>query len=86
MASLVETAGHDAPLGNWSEYRKAEQERVEARYLDNLISVSGADIKEAIRISGLSPSRLYGLLNKYGRSLGSRSGGRGPAGERAEKV
>lgn len=85
-AGPVETPGSEGPLGSWSEYKKVEQERVEARYLDNLISASGPDIKEAIRISGLSPSRLYGLLNKYGRSLGGRAGGRGHAGELEEEA
>jgi len=60
----------DGPLANWSEYKKQEQERVEAAYLDGLIQTSHGDIRRAIQISGLSPSRLYGLLNKYGRSLG----------------
>jgi len=62
------------PLGNWNEYKKQEQERVEAAYLDGLIQASQGDLKRAIQISGLSPSRLYGLLNKYGRSLGGGAG------------
>jgi len=62
------------PLANWSEYKKQEQERVEAAYLDGLILASQGDIKQAIQISGLSPSRLYGLLNKYGRALGGGVG------------
>jgi two-component system NtrC family response regulator len=66
---------HAGPLGSWSEYKRQEQERVEASYLDGLIQASQGDLKRAIQISGLSPSRLYGLLNKYGRSLGG--GGRG---------
>jgi two-component system NtrC family response regulator len=58
------------PLSNWNEYKKQEQERVEAAYLDELVQASGGELKKAIQISGLSPSRLYGLLSKYGRSLG----------------
>jgi len=82
----AQTPGSEGPLKSWSAYKREEQERVEARYLDTLISASGADIKEAIRISGLSPSRLYGLLNKYGRSLGGRAGGRGNAGGQGEEA
>ena len=37
--------------------------------------------KATMQISGLSPSRLYGLLSKYGRSLG---GTRGQRNSRAE--
>ena len=62
------------PLTNWNEYKKQEQERVEAAYLDELVRVSEGELKRALQISGLSPSRLYGLLSKYGRSL---SGGNG---------
>ncbi|GAB6125576.1 sigma-54-dependent transcriptional regulator [Humidesulfovibrio idahonensis] len=65
------------PLGSWNEYKKQEQERVELAYLDDLIRASGGELKRALAISGLSPSRLYGLLNKYGRSLGGKSAGRG---------
>ncbi|MGE4263139.1 MAG: sigma-54-dependent transcriptional regulator [Desulfovibrio sp.] len=70
------------PLGSWSEYKRQEQERVEASYLDGLIQASQGDLKRAIQISGLSPSRLYGLLNKYGRSLGGGAG-RGQRGPRS---
>lgn len=84
-------AGHNAlpdqerqagPLGSWSEYKRQEQERVEASYLDGLIQASQGDLKRAIQISGLSPSRLYGLLSKYGRSLGGGAG-RGQRGPRS---
>ncbi len=70
------------PLGSWSEYKRQEQERVEASYLDGLVQASQGDLKRAIQISGLSPSRLYGLLNKYGRSLGGGAG-RGQRGPRS---
>jgi two-component system NtrC family response regulator len=65
------------PLSNWNEYKKHEQERVESAYLDELVRSSDGELKKALHISGLSPSRLYGLLSKYGRSL---SGGRGHRG------
>ena len=62
-----------APLTNWNEYKKQEQERIEIAYLDGLISECAGNLRQAIHISGLSPSRLYGLLSKYGRSLGEKS-------------
>ncbi|MBU1230404.1 MAG: sigma-54 dependent transcriptional regulator [Proteobacteria bacterium] len=65
------------PLGSWNEYKKQEQERIEAAYVDGLISASGGDLRQAMLISGLSPSRLYGILSKHGRSLGGKAGGRG---------
>lgn len=71
----LQTPQQAGPLTNWSEYKTQELERVEAAYLDGLILASQGDIRQAIQISGLSPSRLYGLLNKYGRTL-SRGGGR----------
>ena len=39
--------------------------KVEMEYLQNLMSVAGANITEACRLSGLSRSRLYELLKKY---------------------
>jgi two-component system NtrC family response regulator len=41
---------------------------IERKYLKDLFSMTQGDIKEALRISGLSRSRLYGLLKKYGIS------------------
>ena len=66
----------EGPLTSWNTYKKQEQERVECAYLDGLIQASGGDLKQAMQISGLSPSRLYGLLSKYGRSLGGTRGQR----------
>ncbi len=71
--ALLVPGQQQGPLANWSDYKKQEQERVEAAYLDGLIQASQGELKQALHISGLSPSRLYGLLNKYGRSLGGAS-------------
>lgn len=38
---------------------------MEQRYFENLMNVTDGSIKEACRISGLSRSRLYALLQKY---------------------
>lgn len=42
---------------------------VEKQYLQDLISLARANIKEAIQISGMSKSRLYGLFKKHNLSL-----------------
>lgn len=47
------------------EYREVASSQAEHDYLQTLLSVCGNDIKEVIRISGLSQSRLYALLKKY---------------------
>ncbi|MBI5518969.1 MAG: sigma-54-dependent Fis family transcriptional regulator [Desulfovibrio sp.] len=67
------------PLVSWGEYKKREQDRIEQAYVDGLIEASGGDIRLAIQISQISPSRLYGLLSKHGRSLGQRAGGQARA-------
>jgi two-component system NtrC family response regulator len=51
-----------APL---QEVREAALAKTEERYLQDLMEVTRGSIKEAGRISGLSRSRLYNLLNKY---------------------
>lgn len=48
------------------EIRDAAISRAEQKYLKDLIASVGGDLGEARRVSGLSRSRLYGLLNKYG--------------------
>jgi len=48
------------------ETRDTAVSRVEQKYLKDLIASVGGDLGEARRVSGLSRSRLYGLLNKYG--------------------
>jgi two-component system NtrC family response regulator len=42
----------------------------ESQYLKDLLAHTGGDIKGACRLSGLSRSRLYSLLKKYGLSSG----------------
>jgi DNA-binding NtrC family response regulator len=37
----------------------------ERKYLDDLLSITGGDIKEACRVSGLSRPRLYTLMKKH---------------------
>jgi two-component system NtrC family response regulator len=47
------------------EHREASVGEAERQYLEELITHTEGDIKEACRVSGLSRSRLYGLLKKH---------------------
>ncbi len=58
-----------AGIGSFREFRSTAIDRAERQYLENLVSVAGKNVKEACRISGLSKSRLYQLLQKYDLSL-----------------
>jgi two-component system NtrC family response regulator len=54
------------------EFRDFRNERVnsaEKEYLDRLIEFCGGEPAEAMRISGLSKTRLYELLKKHGKRL-----------------
>ncbi|WDP90684.1 MAG: sigma-54-dependent Fis family transcriptional regulator [Desulfobacter sp.] len=55
------------PMPSLSEYRDRMVALYEEKYLRDLLNRS-ADIKSACRVSGLSRSRLYALLKKYGIS------------------
>ncbi len=57
----------EAPAGipAWGEFRDAAVAEAERRYLAQLEVLTGGDIKEACRISGLSRSRLYALKSKH---------------------
>ena len=45
--------------------RESAMMAAEKQYLQGLMNQARGDIREAIRISGLSQSRLYSLLKKY---------------------
>jgi two-component system NtrC family response regulator len=51
-------------LPKLKDFREAAVADAEKQYLDNLMSITGHNIKEACRISGLSRPRLYALLKK----------------------
>jgi two-component system NtrC family response regulator len=53
------------PLESLQEMRAAMIAQAEEEYLRSLMAAIEGDMKEACRISGLSRSRLYVLLNKY---------------------
>lgn len=53
-------------LPSLQEYRETTIGTVERQYLEKLMAHCKGKIKPALRISGLSQSRLYALLQKYG--------------------
>ncbi len=53
-------------LPTLKDYRDAAVSEAEARYLKDLMLLSNRDIQKACRVSDLSRSRLYHLLQKHG--------------------
>jgi two-component system NtrC family response regulator len=51
---------------NLKDFREAELARIEKEYLASLLRRTNGEVGGACRISGLSRSRLYTLLKKYG--------------------
>jgi len=51
------------------ELRDSTYSNVEKQYLLDLIALTGNNVTEACRVSGLSPSRFYALLKKQGIQL-----------------
>jgi two-component system NtrC family response regulator len=52
-------------LPSLRDFREKTIAEAEQQYLYDLMSLTGGDIKEACKISGLSRPRLYALLKKY---------------------
>ncbi len=75
--SVADKSGSDTDktLGN-SSYElprlKEYRESYEKKYFNDLILLTGRDIMEACRISGISQSRLYALLKKYDISVSQK--------------
>jgi two-component system NtrC family response regulator len=57
--------GPPSPLPNLRDFRENAIAEAEQQYLYDLMSLTGGNIKEACKISGLSRPRLYALLKKY---------------------
>jgi two-component system NtrC family response regulator len=55
----------NGPLPPLKKVRNQAIARVEQQYLRKLMATTGGDVKQAIRISGLSRSRLYTLLKEH---------------------
>ncbi len=64
----TENPSPSQPFSTLKEFRETVIMENEKRYLRELISFTGGDIKEACRISGLGRARLYGLMKNYGIS------------------
>ncbi|MCE5272888.1 sigma-54 dependent transcriptional regulator [bacterium] len=56
-------------LPEWVEFHKKARNDAELKYLQDLIRLSGGRVKDACRISGLSQSHLYSVLNQHGLKL-----------------
>jgi two-component system, NtrC family, response regulator len=67
----IAAPGSGRSLPSLQEHREAEVARAEQQYLEELMARTDGDIREACEVSGLSRSRLYGLLKKYG--IGTKS-------------
>ena len=52
-------------LPKLKDYRNEAMAEMERKYLKDLLTMTQGNISDALRISGLSRSRLYGLLKKY---------------------
>jgi two-component system NtrC family response regulator len=52
-------------LSELQRVRKSAADKVEKRYLNNLMALTGGDVQRSCKISGLSRSRLYSLLKKH---------------------
>ena len=60
-----ENDGTSPALDTFKEFRTQTVAKAEKSYLQNLMSQTGWNIKEACQISALSRPRLYGLLKKH---------------------
>jgi two-component system, NtrC family, response regulator len=65
------SSGSGRSLATLQEYRDAEIARAEQQYLAELMAHTRGNIRKACEVSGLSRSRLYGLLKKHGVSTKS---------------
>ncbi len=59
------------PMPTLKDAREAAVAELEKRYLESLLKLTYGKINEACRVSGLSRSRFYTLLKKYGISPGN---------------
>jgi two-component system NtrC family response regulator len=59
------TPGSESNLMTFHERRESAIAEMEKQYLSELMAYTKGNIKEACKISGLSRSRLYGLLKKH---------------------
>ncbi len=60
------------PFPNLKEFKTKVIDNAEINYLKELITLSGNNVREACRISGISRARLYQLLKKHHLSIAIR--------------
>jgi len=66
QGSVLDRIPGSGPLPGYNRFRKTLVEEGEKHYFKEVISRAGGDVSEACRMSGLSRSRLYYFLQKYG--------------------
>jgi two-component system, NtrC family, response regulator len=64
-APLPENSGAEVRCLKWEAFRKEAIADADRQYLNNLLRLSGNDMRTAMEYSGLSRSRLYEILKKY---------------------
>jgi two-component system NtrC family response regulator len=67
--SAPRLAPPQAGLPDWNAYKRLAYDQVERAYFEQLLAACAGDVRAAMDLSGLSQSRLYGLLRKHGLSL-----------------
>jgi two-component system NtrC family response regulator len=65
----IDTKPPGGPPSSWKDHKAAS----EYQYLKHLLAFTHGDIREACRVSGLSRSRLYQLINQYNLTGPERS-------------
>lgn len=64
----AEDPAASGPLPTFKEYRNNVVDKAEAEYMRAVLRQCGGSVPEACAVSGLSRTRLYGLLKKHGLS------------------
>ncbi|WP_136808195.1 sigma-54-dependent transcriptional regulator [Desulfosediminicola flagellatus] len=62
---------HSQTLQSFKEYRRLQLNSIEKQYLQRLMAVTNGNITSACTLSGLSRSRLYGLLKIHSLHAGN---------------
>jgi two-component system, NtrC family, response regulator len=65
METPAPLPGREGGFPTLKQYRQSAVERVERRYLSELMSHCGGDVDMACAVSGLKRARMYQLLKKY---------------------
>lgn len=55
----------DQHLESWQDFRKTALETAEKDYFERLLTATGGDISQMVKIADMSKSRIYGLISKH---------------------